>query len=360
MNPSSILSFKISEDALSIQSPGNALSPLSSVGAAAPLSLEMRNLSLRPDFKAALDILASPRLRLEQRRRETDGRISILTTFASPGNGNQALVALYRTSELTLFYFSSSQEYLDWWLQNFATLSAAASQQLSQHAFSLSTLQCLFHLLDTYRRIAFESLLRYEEPGNLTFSLASFNDTLATALRKQDLRWLTPAFFALTPGLPQPSPALAPQNFASLSDLGLITLSETETCTFTPRGQQLGEDFAVVNRPLGLAATLLHESAAAPQNVFFLVATEKSNQFFSFAPTSDANWLFRQETHSLTSLKKKLSEWLEELLKKAADKNAVAAVKLDPKRIHCQTCGNLGNSGAKFCINCGSFLTRDK
>lgn len=36
----------------------------------------------------------------------------------------------------------------------------------------------------------------------------------------------------------------------------------------------------------------------------------------------------------------------------------VPSSNFDATRIHCKTCGNLGNSGAKFCIQCGSFLTR--
>ncbi len=363
MNDLSVLSFPLKEAQLFAlrQIPLNALSPFTLAAPSLPLSVETRSLSLRPDFQAALAILAQPRLRIEQRRSEGQPAWRTITTYASPGNGSQAFVVLLPSPEenLTLLYFKNAAAYLSWWLQTFACVCHTPQPALSSHAFGLSTLLCLFQLVDSYRRLELESLLRCEAAPVFSLSEETLRNHLHTTWAKQDFRWLSVALLALTPGLPQTEPALHAQSLQTARELGFLAAGDKAALTLGPQGQRLCREFYRSRlTPLGCEAVTLGENGLFPLARFFFLASQESNHLFSFATSDAAPLTFRHQALRLETLEEELSAWLERLCTAAASPEAAAAPSPLSGRILCKSCGQLGNEGAKFCIHCGSFLEK--
>ncbi|WP_346354452.1 zinc ribbon domain-containing protein [Azotosporobacter soli] len=364
MNSQSVLSFQLKKEQLFAlrQIPLNALSPFTLDALPLPLSVETRSLSLRPDFQAALAILAQPRLRLEYRQATGDPSWRSITAYGSPGNGNQAFVVLLPSPEenLTLLYFASAADYIAWWLQNFARVALTAQPALSAHAFGLPTLLCLLQTVDSYRRLELEALLRYETADAFALSEETLRSHLHAAWSKQDFRWLSIALLALTPGLPQTEPQLSEQAFQTAFELGFLSSHSKATLQLGPQGQRLCRELQrSLLAPLGCEAMTLGENGLSSLARFFFLASQESNHLFSFSPASAAQLTFRHQALTCAALEENMTAWLAALCTAAANTEAAAAPLPITNRILCKTCGHLGNVGAKFCINCGSFLEKN-
>jgi hypothetical protein len=116
-----------------------------------------------PRFQAAAAILAKPRLRIIHRK---GGGLSTLEeTFSvyACADGSEGLVSLHDGGDQSVMavYFPTSEAYLDWWLEQFASNVFWPPDNLISDVLSIDKLAVILHAIDCYRRAHIESMLSY-------------------------------------------------------------------------------------------------------------------------------------------------------------------------------------------------------
>ncbi len=292
------------------------LSPLSELSAQAPGSgglpqqtdpATLQNIAEQAEVRLAAAILADPQRRLLLRY--GGGVIPVAEIFAcdNPSFNAQAVVAISSTrgNIYQVETFPSAGDFAAWVadlldrVPLFAALPVEAQAlesagmqeylHLIPDSLPLETFIYLLHGIDSYRRASYGSMLDYKVNAELSLTAAEFDGSLIQSLNSRDLRWLLPAFMALTPGLAAYTLKPELKHLQVLLDRGLLAAgqvegSQTLLYAWPEAGRRLGVEFYRTwagGAGLELAFAGMRDKQTAERA--FITPTALANHYFSLA-----------------------------------------------------------------------------
>ncbi len=356
--------------------------------AAQPVSDEAGRLSGDPALRKALGILSMPdhtmRIRIgggamgfeEATLCHAAAQGQPLALFGGTDDGNR-LVAL----------FADAATFVDWWTAQYGGKNADTVPNPVPPKTTLGEFLMVLHAIDSFRRVSYENMLAYVSAAEPVISLKQYLETFSAAIRSRDIRWLLPAFLALTPGVETYPAELKADNAQILVRLGLAAfVGHPKTgegmLAFSGNLRSIGSAFF---RSWMFAAgfEILSVSTAGRQayGSFFLAPTALANHFVRLETDASGATLANHQTYTASQLRDRMLGLLQEMTALPAPAAAAAApvssaptaaaaapVSSAPaapvappspengkaSAAYCHKCGNPLRPEERFCVSCGT------
>jgi hypothetical protein len=156
-----------------------------------------------PDVAGTLAILARPTVIMDNRIGGGAQPLNFFTACHASDIEEDAVATIMPSADGTFLFalHESSRAYLAWWLSNNAARASDPVANDMPSPLELEAAIYILHSIDLYRRRAYDGLLAHETTDRPAITPETFVSSLLHALERRDLRWLAPAFTALTPGL---------------------------------------------------------------------------------------------------------------------------------------------------------------
>ena len=325
-----------------------------------------------PDAAQALAILTNPEVRLSLciggglvglsnifvcRNRRIDAKAVVMATLSSDDS-------------FFIQSFPSTEGFVLWNLDIMSSVIDEQPSSMLPELMSLESFVYTLHAMDSFRRVAYESMLEAKVLEEPFISVDRFRSSMALTMKSGDLRWLLPCFFRLMPGFKSLdlSPQMAGLQFLISNDV-LKTLQHADThedvLIFGEKGRCLAIDFyrtwwACAGLELigwdGTSARRLHRS--------FMAATAVANHFFEAKSTKDEAMGVKYSALTTNGLGLKLGAVLDITLPESKIKTDADVQKLGPKSgamatpvsAICSKCGFPVAENSAFCTKCGTTL----
>ena len=169
----------------------------------------------------------------------------------------------------------------------------------------------LIHGIDSYRRATYCSMLEYKPDEEVSLTAAEFDGSLIQSLNSRDLRWLLPAFMALTPGLASFKVMPEPEHLQMLLDKGLLLAGQVEGShtllySWPENGRRLGVEF--YRTWSGAAGLELTFRGGQTGQRAFIAATALTNHYFNLEqPEGPGRVVAQHEPLNKTGLAEKIA-----------------------------------------------------
>jgi len=142
----------------------------------------------------------------------------------------------------------------------------------------------LLHAIDSYRRATYCSMIEYKPAAEISLTAAEFDGSLIQSLNSRDLRWLLPAFMALTPGLASFKVMPELEHLQMLLDKGLLLAGQVEGSrtllySWPENGRRLGVEF--YRTWSGAAGLELTFRGGQTGQMAFIATTALTNHYFT-------------------------------------------------------------------------------
>jgi len=89
----------------------------------------------------------------------------------------------------------------DWFVRETGTNTQEGEPNHLAPPCTLSTLVAAFHTVDMFRRAAYQDMLAYKRTVDPMITPEEFRSSAEAAIHSQDIRWLLPSLFVLSPAL---------------------------------------------------------------------------------------------------------------------------------------------------------------
>ena len=307
----------------------NALSPISRVGYDAPgLFLTEEKLKLRDSaaFRTAASIISSPQIRISVVKGGGSLGVEHFNLLGRIEGESARWTALINNENTTAaIYFDDTQGLIEWFNDTFAVKTDIPMNNLLASDMTLEEWVILAHTVDAFRRVHMESMLLYRPKREYSIAADDYIASLNVSLESGDIRWLLPAFFAVTPGLAGLKPNLSPEVLQAAEAFGLISHtrdSETNAgfFTFSAEGMTIGLEFATSwMYGVGFDAAVLNDDGGRCVPVCFLAPTSLGNHLFMADRNETGAWSIRHQALMHTELDKSLADWFGKVVDHAID-----------------------------------------
>jgi hypothetical protein len=323
----------------------------------------------------ALSILANPQIVLNTRLGGGSQPFVPSTACLAPSLDPEAVALISPSFEGSYLVqlFETPWRYLAFWLNLNASGAAEPVPNYMPPPLSLEAFVYVAHSIDCFRRVSLSDLLDHENHAAASIDPDAFGDTLGSALKSGDMRWLLPAFLRLTPGLDLSGFNEDGAHLAALGRLDFLVPAQTKNgrdtvLLFGEAGRAMGQEFART----WFGANGFEWAQATPKGLNVL------HRGF-LAPTALANHLCMVENGSANGLSinhqaltrealdahfaKLLGRALEPALEEGQPERATHGSEQDeteapapsaPK--FCPQCGGKMRTNAKFCSGCGKSV----
>lgn len=319
-----------------------------------PLSEDTLNFMQNERFKEALCIIAQPQLRLSAMKGGGAFCLEPLTVYGRTTPGGIDIVAvLFGGGNTILALFDSIDTFADWWSEMFAARinSAAPLANFLHGRLKIGELVLMLHLIDSYKRAHMESMLLYSPNKDYMVEAEEFFTSLRVAIRSGDIRWLLPAFFALTPGLAGMNLDIQPgmlEIARKLEFIGMLEQVDNAQLKFIylNTGAIMGNEFANTwMYGVGWNASILNNGTVTDLSYKFLAPTSLANHLFTVYKESDNSYAFSHESYTFDEFTEHFRKWMKEM--------AATIIPSIPMKGYCKNCGASLSPGARFCSKCG-------
>lgn len=298
------------------------------------------------EFLRALRIIAQPDLYATVRTAGAQGLTEIRLHWQKAAGGYVAATEQGPDVSLVVSVFEDYKSYLAWWAQSFAGQNDEPVANYIPPKVSLEEFLFILHTVDSFRRASYQNMLSHVFTDRTYVKTPEFLQSMAESLKSLDIRWLLPAFLAVTPGVEQYQTAIDPQNIAVLLQQDFFTegklASGEDVLVFGEAGQIMGvEFFRSWFTSCGIEINVAGADGFKTAERLFIAPTVLANHFVRLEDTGGGKALVNHQTYT----KEQLTVKLEELFGKAF---------APPAGKFCRECETRLAPAAAFCGNCGT------
>ena len=199
------------------------------------------------EFLRALRIVAEPDLYAVVRVAGAQGLTETRLHRRKNEGDNVAATELRADGSLIISVFESYKDWVDLWAESFTTLSDVPAANYIPPMVSLEEFMFVLHTVDSFRRVSYQNMLSHVFTDRTYVKAPEFLGSMADSLKSLDIRWLLPAFLAVTPGIEQYQTDIDPQNIAVLLQHDFFMegklASGDDVLVFGEAGQIMGVEF---------------------------------------------------------------------------------------------------------------------
>jgi hypothetical protein len=202
-----------------------------------------------PNVARTIVILSRPALIAENRVGGGAQPLGFFSSCHAPAIDAQAFATILPSAADSLLFIlhPSPWHFLAWWLDRHASQASETAANHLPPPLSLDSTLYALHAIDLYRRCAYESLLAHSTADTPAVTAAAFLDSMHRSIASRDLRWLLPAFIALTPGLDAANLGEGAEPSAKLAMLDIMFAAKgregASLLVFGEAGRRLGVEF---------------------------------------------------------------------------------------------------------------------
>jgi hypothetical protein len=195
---------------------------------------------------------------------------------------------------------------------------------------------------------------------------------MADSIKSLDIRWLLPAFLAVTPGVEHYQTEIDPKNIAVLLQHDFFTegklASGEDVLVFGEAGQIMGvEFFRSWFTSCGLEIKVAGPDGFTTAERLFIAPTVLANHFVRLEGAGNGKALVNHQAYTTEQLAFKLDELFGQAFAQEVTPVKPAAapalvppspptVPAPPVKNFCGECGSKISAGAAFCGNCGTKI----
>lgn len=317
-----------------------------------------RKLILDKEFYKAMCIVAQPdlyvKIRLAGVRGVSESRLHRSNTEGSP----VVLTEQGEDDNVVITMFDNYSSYLNKWAQEYIGSVEAPVANYIPPEVGLEEFMLILHTIDSFRRVTYQNLLDYVYVDNAYIRISEFTKTMAGALSSLDIRWLLPAFMAVTPGIEQYNTNLEAKNLGILMTHSFFTEgllgSGEEVLVFGEAGQVMGLEFLHSwLMSFGFEINVTNSRGFKTLERLFIAPTVLTNHFVRLRDIAEGKAMVNHQTYVSEQLMSKLDEVFGKAL---SLKDMPATTATLPKAKFCSNCGTKIEINAAFCSNCGTQI----
>ncbi|MBU7006559.1 zinc ribbon domain-containing protein [Phosphitispora fastidiosa] len=324
--------------------------------------LRAMRIATQPDLYIVVRVAGAQGLtEIRLHRRKSEGESVVTTEQRAEGS-------------LTLSVFENAGAWLNEWVKGFAGDSDAPAANYIPPKVSLEEFLFVLHAVDSFRRTSYQNMLSHVFTDRAYVKVPEFLQSMADSLKSMDVRWLLPAFLAVTPGVEQYQTDIDPQNIAVLLQHDFFTegklASGENVLVFGEAGQIMGvEFFRSWFTSCGMEINVAGPEGFKTAERLFITPTILGNHFTRLENTDKAKAMVNHQVYTMEQLTFKLDELLGRAFAKDADPDRVepgaapspvppspSTAPAPPVRKFCANCGSKILAEAGFCGNCGTKL----
>ena len=348
------------------------------------------------EFLRALRIITQPDLYLAARVAGVQG-LSESRLHHKKSEGNFVAVTEENAGgNLTISLFDDYKSWLAWWIEDFASQSNQPAANYIPPRVSLEEFMFVLHSIDCFRRVSYQNMLDHAFMDTTYVKVPSFLQSMADSLKSMDIRWLLPAFLAVTPGVEQYQTKIDPQNIGVLLEHDFLRegklASGEDVLIFGEAGQVMGvEFFRSWFTSCGVEINVAGSGVFTAAERLFIAPTLLGNHFVRLENTDNGKAMVNHQLYTTEQLAFKLDELfgkafamdvsavssalksaqavpppaqagaISSTLKGAEESESILrqakAAAAPPTPRFCRNCGAKLSAGAVFCGNCGAKLS---
>lgn len=328
-----------------------------------------KELILDKEFYLAMCIVAQPDLYVRMRSAGVKG---ISKTRLHKSNSEGGIVVLTEQGEgddIIITMFDNYKSFLHKWAHKFIGSVEAPVANYIPPELGLEEFMLILHTIDSYRRVTYHNLLDHVYIEKAYVKISEFTRTMAESLIKLDIRWLLPAFMAVTPGIEQYITNMEAKNLGILMTHnffaeGLLGSGE-EVLVFAEAGQVMGLEFLhswLIS--FGFEINIAFGNGFKTVERFFVAPTILTNHFVRLRDLQGGKAMVNHQTYVSEQLMSKMDELFVKALtlKIMPTPTAQTVVPLAqaapplPIAKFCRNCGTKLADSAVFCVNCGTKI----
>ena len=357
--------------------PHDEASPLAPLLTESPkkTDTDLKALSVDTRVGTTLSILSRPSVQMENRVGGGVQTIDFFTAALAPEIDAGAVAAMMPSIRGAFLFLllPSLAAYLDWWLARHAS---GASETVPNHLpppLDMESAVCALHAIDLFRRRAYEGLLAHETTERPAIEPPAFTESLLSAIEHRDMRWLTPAFVGLTPGLHMNGFGKGLEPLEELARRDILLLDKDDdgrvVLLFGEAGRRMGVEFYHSwFKATGFAISVRTHAGWHDVQRGFLAPTGLANHLFLLGDDDGRNVVNHQAlTHQL--LGRKVARMLVDAIASRVsvastepsvpNPRASGAVADSATSPSCPSCGQPLHPGSRFCSSCGAQIEGD-
>lgn len=209
--------------------------------------------------------------------------------------------------------FDDYKAWLAWWADRYAGPNEESAANFIPPKVSLEEFLFTLHAVDSFRRVSYENMLNHIFPDRTYVKVPEFIRSMADSLKSLDIRWLLPAFLAVTPGVEQYQTAIDPQNIAVLLQHDFFTEGKLaageDVLVFGEAGQVMGvEFFRSWFTSCGLEINVAGSEGFQVVERLFIAPTVLTNHFVRMEEAEGGKAMVNHQAYTKEHLEIKLDE----------------------------------------------------
>jgi hypothetical protein len=169
------------------------------------------------------------------------------------------------------------------------------------------------HTIDSFRRVSYQNMLAHVFTDRAYVKVQEFLHSMTDSLKSLDIRWLLPAFLAVTPGVEQYQTEIDPQNIAVLLKQDFFAegklASGESVLVFGEAGQIMGvEFFRSWFTSCGIEISVAEAEGFKAAERLFIAPTVLGNHFVRLEDAGNGRALVNHQLYTTEQLAFKLDE----------------------------------------------------
>lgn len=318
------------------------------------------------DFLRSLRIIAQPDLYGTVRISGAQGLTGIRFHRKNSEGSSVAVTEQDTDGRWVISLFDDYKAYLAWWMKGFVGPSESPTANFIPPKVSLEEFLFVLHAVDSFRRVSYQNMLSHVFSDRTYVKVPEFLRSMADSLKSLDIRWLLPAFLAVTPGVEQYQTAIDPQNIAILLQQDFFTEGKLDSgedaLIFGEAGQIMGvEFFRSWFTSCGLEINVSGPNGFKTAERLFIAPTVLANHFARLEDAGDGKAMVNHQAYTTEQLTFKLDElfgqaFAIDVMPVRAKSDAAPSPAAPSVRNFCVNCGSKVLAGAVFCDNCGTKI----
>lgn len=291
------------------------------------VSSEMKEMSNDKQFRTAIKLLASPIASLKFCKAGAALPIENFSAYIGKVDTITGVVAVLEGAmALTLLFFKNIHEFASFLTAQNASLVTEEPINLIPNEISLETAISIFNLVDCIKRAYLNALLEMSEEPIKGILEEDYVTILNMGLKSGDVRWITPSFLRLVPGILESEIEFTQEHIDTLEGLKFLVkidkIDKKDTRVLIPgtNGKYMGLEFTHFWKwSLGFNIQILEsgKKETSKHGLYYMAATEEANHLFEICSTiNSTNSKVIHTVHSYDGLANKLVNIFEDVVKK--------------------------------------------